>query len=196
MARGESEGARLALERSFAVADAMELPRSAGMALFNLGWASLTGGELGRARAEFDDSLARFTVARWEYGITRSLTALAAVALREHSVAEAVVQLRKSLALSLRLGDLEDGVWALELYGVSRAEAAPEDAARLLGAAEAGRERLGISPEGLDVELHDRAMLALEQALGAEGLARAWHAGRRLGIEPALDRALLDAGSR
>ena len=148
VARGESEGARLALERSFAVADAMELPRSAGMALFNLGWASLTGGELGRARAEFDDSLARFTVARWEYGITRSLTALAAVALREHSVAEAVVQLRKSLALSLRLGDLEDGVWALELYGVSRAEAAPEDAARLLGAAEAGRERLGISPRG------------------------------------------------
>ncbi len=194
IARGEAEGARLALERSFAVADAMELPRAAGMALFNLGWASLTAGDLGRARVEFDDSLARFTAARSEYGITRSLTALATVALRGDAVADAVVHLRKSLALSRRLGDLEDGVWALELYGVARASAAPEEAARLLAAAEAGREQLGISPEGLDVGLHDRALTALEQALGAEGLGRAWSEGRRLGVEPALDRALLDAG--
>ena len=190
LARGELERARHAFETSLAIADAIGLTRMAGMARFNLGWASLTAGDLERARRELDDSLARFTADGWEYGVTRSLTALAAVWLHGDAADAAVPLLGRSLEISRRLGDLEDGVWALELNGVALASSNPEEAACLLGAAEAGREQLGISSEAVDAELHGAAATALATALGAERLALAWADGRRLGVERALVRAL------
>ena len=193
LARGESERARQVFETSLGVADAIGLARVAAMARFNLGWASLTAGDLGRARLELEDSLARFTTDGWEYGITRSLTALAAVALHGDAAPDARSLLSRSLELSHRLGDLEDGVWALELYGVALASPNPEEAARLLGAAESGREQLGISSDAVDAELHDAAAVVLAEALGEQELGRAWEAGRRLGLERTLESVVPEA---
>ena len=193
LARGEPVLARNAFETSAALGEETGQTRMVGMALFNLGWASLTAGDLSSAQVEFEDSLARFTAAGWDYGVTRSLTALATVLLKRHAVEDALPQLRRSLELSRRLGDLEDGVWALELYGVALAPATPERSACLLGAAEAGREQLGISAGGRDSALHDAATSALAVALGDAGLARVWAEGRRLGLERAIDLALLEA---
>ncbi len=188
LARGEGEQARHAFEASAAVAEAVGLERVAGMARFNLGWASLTAGDLAAARAELEGSLARFTADGWEYGITRSLTALAAVALHGDTPNDALPLLGRSLEISRRLGDLEDGVWALELYAVALVRSAPGEAARLLGAAEAGREQLGITSEAVDAGLHDAAVAFLAQTIGDDELGPAWEAGRRLGLDHALER--------
>jgi predicted ATPase/class 3 adenylate cyclase len=190
LGRGEPEQAREAFSTSLALSDATGLGRNGGIARFNLGWASLTTGDLDLARRELDDSLARFTMDHWDYGITRSLSALAAVALHAQSGEEALRFLRQSLALSHRLRDLEDGVWALELYGVALASSNPQEAAGVLGAAEAGRAQLGISDEAIDAELHHAALDALQNSLGEQSLRDAWGKGRRLGVERALERAV------
>jgi len=159
------------------------------MARFNLGWASLTAGELERARRELEDALARFTADGWDYGITRSLTALAAVALHAGSDERASALLQRSLGLAHRLRDLEDGVWALELHGVALSSTTPDEAACFLGAAEAGRRQLGILDDGIDAELHVAALERLRRTLGDDGLARSWERGRRLGLERTLESA-------
>ncbi len=190
LARGDTARARMLLAQAAAVGDAAGRPAVAGMAQFNLGWASLTTGEGDRARRELEDALARFTAEGYEYGVTRCLSALAAEALRRDAPDEARALLDESLALARSLGDPEDGVWALGLYGIALVPASPHDAARVLGAAEAAREDLGLSLHGVDLELHDRALPELRSALDPNALSTAWQEGRRLQLPAAVDHAL------
>lgn len=67
---------------------------------------------------------------------------------------------------------------------------AKRPAAELLGAAEALRETLGISLEGAELLLHQRATAAIEGALTPEAAAAHWAAGRDLPPEQAVDQAL------
>ena len=52
--------------------------------------------------------------------------------------------------------------WALELLGDTLAETEPQRAARLLGAAEALREALESTLEGIELALHEQALASLE----------------------------------
>ena len=54
--------------------------------------------------------------------------------------------------------------WALELLGDTLAETEPQRAARLLGAAEALREALESTLEGIELTLHEQALASLEPA--------------------------------
>ena len=66
----------------------------------------------------------------------------------------------------------------------------PEHAARLLGAAAALREALGIPVPASEREDHDRAVAATRTALGETAFAAAWAAGRALPVEEAVNEAL------
>jgi hypothetical protein len=66
----------------------------------------------------------------------------------------------------------------------------PDRAARLWGAAEALRERLGAPLPPNDRAEYERDVAAVRQALGAERFAIAWVAGRSLTEEQAIAYAL------
>jgi hypothetical protein len=70
-----------------------------------------------------------------------------------------------------------------------------ERAARLWGAAEALRERLGAPLPPNERAEYEREVAAVRQALGAEGFAVAWAAGRSLTEEQAGAYALGEGSS-
>jgi len=105
-------------------------------------------------------------------------------------MADAVTPLRESLAAGLALGDREGPAWALELMAAALAHMQPEPAARLIGAAEAVRDALGIPLSGSEAEMHLRAISVIRAALGDDRFQAAMAAGRRLPLADAVAFAL------
>jgi hypothetical protein len=66
-------------------------------------------------------------------------------------------------------------------------------AARLLGAAEAMRERLGATVPGLLRKEHDARVAQTRQALGEDAFAAAWAQGRMMSADEAIAYALAGA---
>jgi non-specific serine/threonine protein kinase len=63
-------------------------------------------------------------------------------------------------------------------------------AARLFGASEALRERIGAAPWPLWLAEHERNVAATRTSLGEEAYAAAWAAGRALSVDAAIAAAL------
>jgi hypothetical protein len=66
----------------------------------------------------------------------------------------------------------------------------PEEAARLLGAAEALRESLGVGLAPAEQTTHDETVEALRGALPENRFAAAWRKGRELPLDDAIAYAL------
>jgi len=192
LATGEREGAIAQFEE--AAASAVEAGNSdaIAMAAFNLGYAALDDGDLERARREFGRVVEQSGADR--YVVARAHAALGSVALHEHRVSDAAGLLRRSLRISHELRARDDTVaWALELLGVTVCESRPEWAARLLGSAEALRAELGGRTEGIESDLHERALATLRSRLDAAELSEAWNTGRRASLEQTLGEVLARA---
>ena len=65
-----------------------------------------------------------------------------------------------------------------------------EEASRLLGAAEALRESLGVGLAPAERATHDETVAALAQALGEERFSAVWRQGRELALDEAIAYAL------
>ena len=179
LGKGDRDRARAIFRQATTVAENPGVSRStAALAAFNLGYAALADGDHDEARRQIEVAQASFNAAGDAYGLARSLAALGAIALHEERPGEARPLLRESLAISQRLGDRDDIAWALELTGVALARSQGEQAAQLLGAAEALRDSLGIALEGAELALHERALEAVEAAIDPGIAASAWAAGR------------------
>jgi hypothetical protein len=63
-------------------------------------------------------------------------------------------------------------------------------AARIFGAAEAGREALGIELDAPDRADWDASLARLEKAIAPADRLRAWNEGRQLGVWEAIDSAI------
>jgi len=107
----------------------------------------------------------------------------------------------ESLTIRLRSGDERCIAHCLEGFArLSRAQARPERAARLFGAAEALREAASVPKPPRDPigdplppdppESHGRDVDAVRAALGEEALAAAWAAGRAMTSQEAVAEAL------
>jgi len=187
LAAGDREQAlRLIGEAEEQAAAAGDL-RVEGMALFNGGYLALASGDYATARERLDASRAALERTGHPHGIARALAALGSLELHEHRNDAALAQLRASLAISRAAGDHDDMAWALELTGVALADSDADRAARLLGAAEALRERLGGRLEGIELALHERAFAALASY---PQLDTSWSAGRALQPDEAAELAL------
>ena len=98
--------------------------------------------------------------------------------------------IRSGSSSAHRPADVDDISWALELLGVAWAESGSPAAARLLGAAEALRESLGGTLEGVELALHDRALAAFAAGPDSAAAEAAWAAGRTLTADEAVVLAL------
>ncbi len=154
----------------------------AAAAIANLGNAARERGDLALAEARHLEALRRYRRAGQGIGVTISLLDLAFVARDQGNDPLAVERCRDCLARVGEHGDLRLVADAFD--GIASAAAAwdqPERAARLMGAAEALRERVGM-PIVLpaDQASQERTVAVLREAIGDDRLAAAWAEGRTL----------------
>jgi predicted ATPase/DNA-binding CsgD family transcriptional regulator len=144
-------------------------------------------GEIEAGEQFMDRALAIFRREGHSYGIAVSHNMLAEVALTRGEYARAAALRREWLdqpwdAPGLRF--CQEG-----LINVAVATAEWAYAARLLGAAETHRARLGVGLTPRQVPEYERNVAAVTKALGPEALAASWAEGRRLSFDEARAQA-------
>ncbi|HMI99837.1 MAG TPA: BTAD domain-containing putative transcriptional regulator [Gaiellaceae bacterium] len=165
--------------------------RGHALAISNLGGIALERGDYAKAASLSEEAYGLFQMLEDSEGMAFALVNQGFAALSEHEHERALAFLRKALR---RLVELEfrdvigycfEGLAAvLSLTG----QAGP--AARLLGAAEALRESLGVNLAPAEQETHEETAVALRQALGEEQFSAAWRLGRELPLDEAIAFAL------
>ncbi|MEO8751708.1 MAG: tetratricopeptide repeat protein [Casimicrobiaceae bacterium] len=167
-------------------------------ALNNLGSVATDQGDLASARALYDESLAIARDLGYPGGIARALHNLGSVAnlQGDYRVARALYQ--EGLAITRQLEDR--GTIAPVLEGLAEMIAnlgSPADAARIWGSAARLREEIGSPVTPNDRPRYDRRVAAARAALGDDAaFDRAWHDGRALTLEQAIQLALEETASR
>ncbi len=149
--------------------------------------------ERGRALGEESLALARERSDRDQTAIT--LHNLGRASLVEGRPDEALAPLEESLEIAGELGYRELIAYCLGGFAeIAAAGGDHERAARLLGAAEALYDELGISLGPEEQEGHERTAALLEGELGPDLLGRLRAEGRTLELEPAIAMALRARG--
>jgi non-specific serine/threonine protein kinase len=122
-------------------------------------------------------SLARDVGDLWTEGFATEM--LARVAARQGDRVRAAALLREALPLVWEVGAMANVARCLEVGAyLLAATGLPAPAARLLGAAEALRERRGLPVDRPLLAEHERGVAAVHATLDEERCAAAWQAGR------------------
>jgi predicted ATPase/transcriptional regulator with XRE-family HTH domain len=165
-------------------------------ALVSLGNVEYQRGDFERSRALLEESLALYRALGDAYGSAVALDNLGEVASMQGDHEKAQTLYGESLRLSRDIGAKElvaTGVEFLAWVAAARGQALRSG--RLGGAAAALREALDMPLYPEHRGSHDRAMQVARAALGAEGFASAWAAGRALSLEQASAEALHEPGA-
>jgi non-specific serine/threonine protein kinase len=157
----------------------------------NLGYLAIAEGEDVRAMSLLEESLALYRELGREQGTGQCLFNLAFLLFRSGLREEAVATARESLAVGHRTGDVRSMIYNLVLLGsVALHQNSHEESARLLGAAEAERGRLGLAFEELEGALYAKTLDDVRAALGDARLKDALAEGGVLSLDQAVARAL------
>jgi len=194
--RGNRVRAAALAEESVALYRALGDRSGAGLALTVPVYLALAEGHFARAEQFLDESeeLLRSDGSWWH--LTATLTIRATVTATRGDHGRTLILLRESLMLAPRLNDTQAVVYGLEGLAGALAMLGGQErrAARLLGAAEALRERTGSAiAMPLWCELYERHLAALRTRLDANGLAAAWAEGRALTPDEAVAEALAES---
>jgi non-specific serine/threonine protein kinase len=166
----------------------------AGM-LGNLGLVAGFKGDLTRAESLFEEAIALSEAAGHERNAATFHVALGDLLRDEGDGSRAARHFGKALRWFQRIGETSAGTlecWE-GLAGIA-VRTDPVRAARLLGAAEALRERVGHPLEPALQPRYDVTLDLVRSTLASAVLAAAWDAGRRLSVEQATTEALSIAG--
>jgi predicted ATPase len=157
-------------------------PGIAAIALLNLGYVALLHDDLELADYHLQRAVDLAASSGEWHSQARSLAARSSVALEGGQLEAALDFAIQSLDIAAPAHDRDNACWAFELAGCVLASAAPERAARLLGAAEELRTLLGGNLTGLEFAQHERALSLLTDSLGPHALTAAWQLGQKLSL--------------
>jgi predicted ATPase/class 3 adenylate cyclase/Tfp pilus assembly protein PilF len=189
--QGDYEAARSLYEQSLATSWSLGDRRGVAAALNNLGMLAQYAGDYAVARTLHEESLETSRELGDKQGIATALSYLAGVAERQGEYAAARSLHQEGLSLQRELGYKRGIVFTLRLLGhLAHHEGASERAARLMGAAEALREALGIIVVPNDRAEYDRIVESARARLGEATFASAWAEGRAMSPEQAIALAL------
>ncbi|HEX8153956.1 MAG TPA: tetratricopeptide repeat protein, partial [Thermoanaerobaculia bacterium] len=133
--------------------------------LLNLAAAALYSGELDRAESRLDDCLSWSRIAGFKEGVAWSLNLLGLVLRAHGEIERAAAILRDSLQLHWELGDRWRSASVIEsLAGVAAMRGHIEISARLFGAGEALRSRLGTPVPPVELAQYERDIATLRAA--------------------------------
>ena len=186
------------LERAISLSErAAELYQESGdqrghaLAVSNLGGIALERGEYAKAASLSEQAYGLFETLEDSEGMAFALVNQGFAALSEHEHERALALLRQALR---RLAELEFrdviGYCFEGLAAVLAFTGRPGPAARLLGAAEALRENLGVDLAPAERETHEETAAAIREALGEEQFSAEWRLGRELALDQAIEFAL------
>jgi hypothetical protein len=187
------------LERAGALhAEGLALMRAAGdpdgtaALLGNLCYGALLRGDHTGAIAHCEESLVLYRELGSKLGSGNVLGILGRAALERGDHARATSLLREGLALNREVGNKWYLVECLEgLAGAAVADQ-PVRAVRLLAAAAALCDRIGVELPTFDRTTNQRYLVQARVLLGRQTLAAAWDAGRSAPLEEIIGEALSD----
>jgi tetratricopeptide (TPR) repeat protein len=189
MAEGDYARAKPFFEEALAID--WEFGHRGGSALWALGINALRQGDYAAARQIFEEDLQIKRELKLKSNIAVSLKGLGDVAYSQEDYETAQALYEEALTIDRELGakgNIAKSLRAFAALAAVRGQA--ERAARLFGAAEALREAIGSPLAPVDRAEYDRSLAAARAALGEEGFAAAWAAGRALSLEAAMAFAL------
>jgi non-specific serine/threonine protein kinase len=144
-----------------------------------------------RAAAALDESLRRARAQRFTLGLGDTLSCLGDLARERGDHEQALAYYRESIELDGEYGDRR--MLAMTLSGIAVAAAVQgraDPAVRLLAAAAALREQLGVSPEAWQRAEYDQALERARAAMPPEEFSVAWAAGYGLPLAAVIAEAL------
>jgi ATP/maltotriose-dependent transcriptional regulator MalT len=158
--------------------------------LINLGSVALYEGDYDRAEAMLDESLALSREGGYREGVGWALNQLGVVAYRRGDLQRSERLLEESLAVHKDLGDMGRVASVLEaLAETAGALKRFELSARLFGAADAIREKVGAPLPPCERAEHDRVTASVHARIGDEEFSRLRAEGRAMSPEEAFSRA-------
>jgi hypothetical protein len=194
LGRDDTAHARTCLTEALTLAEGCGDHWALGTLRNGLGYAALMDGDLARAecllaRAEVP---LRESGATWNLGM--NLCMRSSIAAWEEDYERVDRLARASLAQLAPLRDTWVVAYPLvQLAGVALAHGQAERAARLLGAADALRDAVGVGIFFLsDRTLRDRYLAATQASLGAGAYAAAWSEGKALAIDRVVAQILAE----
>ncbi len=188
--RGAYPQAAELLEQSLALRRRLGDRRNMANALLGLARVELLRSDRAQAERLADEGLELARAVSDTWSISVGTATLGLLALEAGDVAQARSHLGTALELSWSRGD--DRNVTESLFGLA-AVAAPVDphvAARIWGAADALRTRIGASPSPTEKALEERYLAALKHALGARTFETEREAGAARPLEQAVDAAI------
>lgn len=191
--RGETAAARLCFAHAEETGRQSSDERLLALSAAGRGSLAAAEGHLDEALAVKREALERFRRLgdRWIVGY--SLWGLAQAALALQKPDEARAALREWAGIARDTGNRWSAAYLVQLLAdTARLEGKPELAARLFGAAEYLRERLGIRLTPTETAVYEKSLAALRESLPSETLATLWEAGRHLRPEAAMAAGLAD----
>jgi tetratricopeptide (TPR) repeat protein len=161
--------------------------------LSHLGDLERAVGHRADARQLLEASLALAEELGDTYCIAWSLLRLAKLARSEGELAAAADLFRNGLGVAARHGDRVATAECLEGLAatVSRSPTELEQAARLLGTANALRETAEAPAPPAELQRYEREVTSLREGLGEDAFGRAWEEGRRAAVDDVVRRHAL-----
>jgi tetratricopeptide (TPR) repeat protein len=188
---GDYARAAVMLEEGLALFEALGDVSSAANLLNDLGVVARRRGEHDRASSLFAASLEKARLAGSERGVARTLSNLGHIAADQGDDQRAKALYRESLALQAEVGDRRGIAWSLErMAALPGTWQWPEQAARLLGAADAARDAAGLPLPPAGRDWYDHAVEQVRTRLGDAAFRVAWAAGRALPLPQAIAEGL------
>jgi len=195
--QGDQERAIELSERSAQLYDESGDQRGHALAISNLGGIALERGEYAKAASLSEQAYGLFETLEDSEGMAFALVNQGFAALSEKEHDRAIDLLREALR---RLAELEFrdviGYCFEGLAAVLAFTERPEEAARLLGAAEALRESLGVGLAPAEQTTHDETVEAVRSALAEDRFGADWRHGREMPLDDAIAYALEEEGAR
>jgi predicted ATPase/DNA-binding SARP family transcriptional activator len=195
--QGDQEQAIELSERAAELYDESGDQRGHALAISNIGGIALERGEYAKAASLSEQAYGLFETLEDSEGMAFVLVNQGFAALSQDQHDRAIELLRQALR---RLAELEFrdviGYCFEGLAAVLAFTKRPEEAARLLGAAEALRESLGVGLAPAEQTTHDETVEAVRGALDEERFTGAWRQGREMPLDDAIAYALEEETAR
>jgi non-specific serine/threonine protein kinase len=157
-------------------------------ALHGLGLVALAQGDRDAASRHLTESLARYRERGDQRHLADALDAMSRLALAQDDRAGALRHAQEALRLRQSMADKRGIAESLERFAVLTRE--PEQAVRLLAAAQALRRGIGAPIPPIEQPLHLEQRQSLQRILGEDGYQTAWRAGLQISTEQAILQAL------
>jgi predicted ATPase/DNA-binding SARP family transcriptional activator len=189
-AQGDTQGARACYDEALPQARAVGYEQLITLILDNIGELALDAQEWGRAHAAFQDALAIQQTSSDPRGAALSLQGLGMVALGQGDLDAAAQHLHAGLRGSWQNANRRDlSVYVDNLAALYLAQGRPGEAARLCGATDTFRTKIGASLSLRERATFERTAAAARAQLGDAAFDIAWAGG----AAATLDQLLADA---